>query len=297
MHTGIRRTIQSLLFLFISIHFLFAQGRLEFHGIIGMSNYQGDLQPSTFTVENARGAIGANIRYGITEKFFARGGIGVGEIYGNDKKNKPELQVRNLDFKSKINDLYLGLEYRLLKPEVLGLTPYVFVGVGVFHFNPFTTYGDKNEKIFLQPLGTEGQGLPEYPDREMYKLTQLSIPIAGGLLWHVNDHFMLGIEFRQNKTFTDYLDDVSNRYALEAPLLRDRGPIAVELAWRRDEYDGRPYPANEPKRGDPNFNDWYYHFGFSVGFTIPNGAGGAGWGMGGKAGKNRMKQFGCPKWK
>ncbi len=55
--------------------------------------------------------------------------------------------------------------------------------------------------------------------------------------------------------FTDYLDDVSNTYPQEAPLLRDRGFLAVELSWRRDEFDGRPYPTDEILRGDPGFKD------------------------------------------
>jgi opacity protein-like surface antigen len=292
MHTAFKRYITLLILLLVFLSHIGAQERLELHLNLGVSNYQGDLQPSPFTIESAGGAFGINLRYGFSEKFFVRTGFSSGNIKGDDKKNKPELQPRNLNFTSAVHDLHIGLEYRFFKPQTIGLTPYVFAGFGGFKFNPYTTYGDKNERVYLQPLGTEGQGLPEYPDREMYNLTQISIPFGGGLLWYVNERFMLGIEFRQNKTFTDYLDDVSNTYALQGPLLRDRGPVAVEVAWRRDEIDGRPYPNGESKRGDPGFQDWFYQVGFSAGFTLPNGVGFGG----GRMSRQKLKQFGCPKW-
>ena len=44
--------------------------------------------------------------------------------------------------------------------------PYGIIGVGVYHFNPKTQ--DKNGNwVALQPLHTEGQGFPEYPDRKV----------------------------------------------------------------------------------------------------------------------------------
>ncbi len=260
----------------------------------GMTNYQGDLKSAAFTTAGGSEAFGALFKYGLNSHFFVRGGFGLGSISASDKDNPEEYRSRNLDFNSDIQDFQLALEYRLFSPDRFRITPYIFAGLGVFHFNPYTTtFGDKGDKIFLQPLGTEGQGLPEYPEKEMYKLTQFSIPIGGGLLWHVSDRWILGVEFRQNKTFTDYLDDVSTDYALEAPLLRDRGQLAVDLAWRRDEFDGSPYPQRERNRGNPDQKDWYYFLGFNLGYRIQ-------WDnvMGGKnnTGKGKLKQFGCPKW-
>lgn len=292
MHSVPVKAYLSVFFLF---HFLVsvAQGKFEFYGFAGMSNYQGDLQSSAFTLRNARPSFGANLRYGISEKIFLRAGLGTGHIRGDDKKNQTELQVRNLNFRSSINDVHLGMEYRFLRSDWIGITPYFFAGVGLFHFNPYTYYGNMNEKVFLQPLGTEGQGLPEYPDREMYNLTQIFLPFAGGILWELNNKIKLGFEFRQNMVFTDYLDDVSNTYPQEAPLLRDRGSLAVELSWRRDEFDGRPYPTDEIFRGDPGFKDWFYYLGFLVGISISNDSGA---GKSGRVGKGSIRQLGCPKW-
>ena len=47
-------------------------------------------------------------------------------------------------------------------------TPYVTGGAAVFTFNPKAEYN--GEWVALQPLGTEGQGLPQYPDRKKYSL-------------------------------------------------------------------------------------------------------------------------------
>jgi hypothetical protein len=255
----------------------------------GLSNYLGDLNQKLIASKNMGKVVGINFKYPLTEHFWLRGSVAKGKLAGHDKDNSPELRVRNLSFQTGLTDGYIAVEYRLFSPDRSAITPYVFSGGGIFHFNPYVHFGDKNEKVYLQPLGTEGQGLPEYPDRKMYKLTKFFIPLGGGLLWTLNDKWFLGIEFRNNVTFTDYLDDVSDSYALQGPLLRDRGPLAVELAWRRDEYDGRSYPTVETSRGNPNNNDWYYYLGLHVGFKLQSGSANSSY----KKGKN---QLGCPKW-
>lgn len=250
----------------------------------GLTNYVGDLQQKVFSAPSAKGVAGVNFKQSLNKHFWLRAGVSVGSLYASDANNEAALQLRNISFESGVKDGYLAAEYRLFTEEKSAVTPYAFLGVGVFHFDPYVRYGNKNDKVYLQPLGTEGQGLPEYPDREMYKLTQLMVPVGGGLLWQVNDKWQLGIEFRNNFTFTDYLDDVSTKYAEEGPLLRDRGPLAVDLAWRRDEIDGRPYPAGGSQRGNPKYDDWYYYLGFQAGFKLPGGN---------RQGKNQMS---CPKW-
>jgi hypothetical protein len=248
----------------------------------GVTNYVGDLQQKVFSAPSAKGVIGVNYKQSLNEHFWLRAGASVGQLYGSDANNEESLQLRNLSFESQVVDGYVAAEYRLFTEEKSAITPYAFLGIGVFGFNPYVRYGDKNDKVFLQPLGTEGQGLPEYPEREMYSLTQLMVPIGGGILWQVNDKWQLGIEFRNNFTFTDYIDDVSTKYADQTALLRDRGPIAVELAWRGDEINGRPYPASGSQRGNPKYDDWFYYLGFQAGFKLPGGS---------KKGKNQM---GCP---
>lgn len=88
-------------------------------------------------------------------------------------------------------------------------------GVGVFHFNPqgsLTDAAGNKTWYYLHPLRLEGQGMPEYPASKPYKLTQMNIPFGGGLKFFMSDRINVSLEFLYRKTFTDYIDDVSQRY-------------------------------------------------------------------------------------
>src|SRR4029079_7997167 len=128
-------------------------------------------------------------------------------------------------------------------------SPYLFAGLSLFHFNPYSKDALGND-VNLRSLSTEGQNLPEYPDRKMYSLNQISIPFGGGIHFAVTENITLGYEIRMHKTFTDYLDDVSKSYVDKAPLLRERGQQSVDFAFRGDELKNPlPYPADGTKRG------------------------------------------------
>jgi hypothetical protein len=282
----------------------------------GISNYQGDLQPSFFTVKGNSPGAAIILKYGLNQNFYIRTGFSFGSMSGTDEDKSDDRRPRNLNFRSKLQEFDLGLEYRLIKPSTFPVTPYGFVAFGVFHFNPYTFYGNSNEKIYLQPLSTEGQGLTGYPERPAYKLTQFCIPYGVGVKWQINCNLNVGFEFRHTKTFTDYLDDVSTTYVDQKELLAQRGQLAVDLAWRRDEFDGRPYPVNagSTDRGNPVQKDWFYFAGFTIGlklndcetgmFTLgglfKTGSGtvgnnkrsGANWGPSGR--KGARKKLGCP---
>jgi hypothetical protein len=122
-------------------------------------------------------------------------------------------------------------------------------------------------KIFLQPLSTEGQGLSQFPEQKSYKLTQIALGFGFGARYAINDNMNIGVEMLQRKTFTDYLDDVSSIYVDRNVLLQAKGAKAVEMAYRGDEITGGlPYPNHGEQRGTPSEMDWYYFFG--VNFEI-----------------------------
>jgi hypothetical protein len=280
---------QFIFFLFLLNGLSAQKAELAFFG--GFSTYLGDLQQKPFVMENAGGVLGVTYKHPVSSKFWLRGGITNSKIAGTDANNDESLRQRNLSFESRITDGYIAAEYRLFTEERSAIIPYAFLGIGMFHFDPYTIYGEKNQKVYLQPLGTEGQGLPEYPDRKVYKLQQIMLPFGGGVLWHASERWTIGIEGRINVLFTDYLDDVSTNYALPGPLLRDRGQLAVDLAWRRDEIDNRPYPINQSTRGNPDNDDMFYYVGLNLGFKLPNS------GSTGKPSfRNGKNQLGCPKW-
>lgn len=254
----------------------------------GLSNYTGDLKPQRLSFTGLGATMGGSFLLGLSGHWQIRASATLSNISGNDKNNTGGRRPRNLSFQSQVLDGFLALQFRLFSLEERKWTPYAFGGAGLFTFNPYVNVGDKNERVFLQPLGTEGQGLPEYPDRKMYSLTQFFIPMGGGFLFRINDRWRAGLEGRLNVTFTDYLDDVSTRYPLPDVLMNGRGPLAVSLSWRRDEYDGRPFPTNEPRRGNPQNNDWFYQAGIHIGYALakPNQT----------YRKGKGNQFDCPRW-
>jgi len=218
----------------------------------------------------------------------------MGGLEGDDRVNRDYLQSRNLSFHSALSEFHAGIEYRIINPANFSFTPYVFAGIGVFHYNPYAIY--QGNKYYLQPLGTEGQGLSQYPEKKLYSLTQFCIPYGGGFKWQVNCNLNLGFEFGHRKLFTDYLDDVSGTYADENVLRNARGQIAVDLAFRRRELEpGRQYPGEGGGRGNAKLDDWYYFTGFTIGLRL-NDCETGGFSLGGlfKGNGNRKSRTGCP---
>lgn len=269
--------------LFFPAVFVKAQ-RIYFTTFAGISNYQGDLQAKKFTFEQAHFAGGIGIAYQVTDQLFANANFKIGKLSGDDakaSKNAP----RNLKFSSPLTEFQLGLEYDLFNLNQFGFTPYISGGIAIYHFNPSTVDAAGNT-VYLQPLGTEGQGF--YKGRTKYNLTQISIPFGGGVKIALNENVRVGLEIGFRKTLTDYIDDVSTNYVDRALLLANNGQRAVDLAFRGDELTPRlDYPADGIRRGNPTSKDWYYFTGLSVSFRL-----GANEGSGYGGGKSRL---GCPK--
>ena len=257
----------------ILLSFSVAQAQnLHFTLFTGVSNYQGDLQPKKITFQQGNFAFGVGGLYELSEKLYLRGNVTVGKISGDDQKSYDNAS-RNLNFSSQIVDVHLGLEYDILNNYDRSLVPFVFAGVSVFHFNP-TTFDSVGRKVFLQPLGTEGQGF--FQGRTKYDLTQLAIPFGGGLKLAISENVRLRFEVGFRKTFTDYLDDVSSTYADKSQLLLNNGQRAVDLAFRGDEIKGSAatYPAVNSKRGNAADKDLYYFAGMGISFRLSSMDGG-----------------------
>lgn len=235
----------------------------------GVANYQGDLKPVVFTFEQSRPAVHVVGKLALNDHFIIRAGYAYASVYADDRYNRDYLKPRNLNFRSSLHELHAGIEYNLFSLETKKITPYVFAGVGVFKYNPYTY--ENNQKVFLQPLGTEGQGLAAYPERKLYQLTQLCLPIGYGIKYKVNCNLTMSFEFSQRKLFTDYFDDISSSYADPAVIAAARGPQAARLSWRGDEVPGGS--TNAPVggvRGNPSEKDWYYFVGTTAHINLVN---------------------------
>jgi hypothetical protein len=240
---------------------------LEIGTGFGITTYDGDLSPPKHLtrIYYLEPALSVFAKYNYNRYFSARLSFLATAVRGEDAKSRSEWrELRNLSFHTPIFEVSLIGEINLLgfHPDKSGrsFSPYLFGGVAYFRFDPTTLYN--GEVVRLQPLGTEGQGLPQFPDRPFYSLNQISIPVGGGLKWAVTDRITLSGEIGWRKTFTDYLDDVSTTYVSYDLLFRERGETTARLSrrsWERlgiapEEYRPRPYEVSQ--RGRPA-KDWY----------------------------------------
>jgi hypothetical protein len=254
----------------------------------GIANYKGDLQYNSrggkqISFKQPKFAAGLGFEYEITNKIYARIALTAGKIHADDKR-QPGQEQRNLNFTSSIIDGLIAGEYYILDPYTHGVVPYVFAGLSYFHYNPYTTDAS-GQKIFLQPLSTEGQGF--VAGREPYKLSNFAIPFGGGIKFSLSDDVRIGVEISLRKTLTDYLDDVSLSYIDENVLLANRGQQAVDLSFRGDEINPlEVYPAEGTPRGTLTARDWFYFTGLTFSFRL--GAGG------GRSGSGKKSKLGCP---
>lgn len=201
-------------------------------------------------------------------------------------KGEDELyrKQRQLDFKSNMFEAYAAIE---LFPLMLlhnadedyqpRYRPYIFGGLGMFHFNPKGSLTDQNGNVTwhdLQPLHTEGEGFAEYPMRKNYSLTQLNIPMGGGIKYMASERVNLALELLYRKTFTDYIDDLSTDY-IDPDLFDKYLPVADAYVARRIHdktfsilVPGAPRFQPGFQRGNPKNYDAYFSFVLKCGVRL-----------------------------
>jgi Outer membrane protein beta-barrel domain len=257
----------------------------------GMINYGGDLQSHVFTFDQSNSAFSAGVSYKLSNYFSLGASLLTGKLAASDAKTNQENYRRNLSFYTHITEENLTLQANLKNvPGEFKFTPYAFAGIGFFHFDPyaFDTFGNK---VYLQPLRTEGEGLPEYPGRQPYKLTQFTIPFGGGITYAITDKILISGEVGFRKLFTDYLDDVSSLYYADTAILRrEVGDLSAKMSFRSDETNN-PLPFSDKlQRANPDKKDIYYTALIKLTFYFgSSGNSAAGW-----YSRKAKKQCGCP---
>jgi len=240
---------------------------------LGAAHYFGDLNPASH-LNRPKLALGAFFRkqFGSYVALRVAGHfaqVGYSDIYNT--QNEFDLR-RNLSFNSHIWELAVQGDFNFFKyipgSETNRFTPYVTFGVGVFNFDPYTYY--QGQKIFLRPLGTEGQGSSVYPTRKPYSSMAVCFPLGLGLKYSVNARMNLGFEMVYRFTGTDYLDDVSTTYAPDAqPHFMPDGSATTWYALQdRSGAVGAPIGIKDRQRGYSNQKDSYLLAEFSVTFNI-----------------------------
>ena len=203
-----------------------------------------------------------------------------------ENKGSDELfrKQRNLDFKSNMVEAYAAVEifplmllYNNSEDYAPRYRPYVFIGAGLFKFNPKGSITDQNGNVTwhdLHPLRTEGQGFDEYPSRKQYALTQMNIPMGGGIKYMASERVNVAFELLYRKTFTDYIDDLSTDYI--DPKYFDKYLSPTDAIIAKQVYDKAftSYVAGSPRlqsgyqRGNPKNMDAYFSFVLKFGVRL-----------------------------
>lgn len=247
---------------FGQFHTNFSRSEIGF--LVGGSYYIGDLNRFAH-FRGTQPAVGLVYRYNIHSRLSFRANFTYGNVVGDDAMAKEELlRNRNLNFRSDIFELAAGVEFNYF-PFQLGHdrykgTAYLLAEIGMFRMNPKTNYN--GEWIYLQQLGTEGQG-SSLNSKGRYSLYQVCIPLGVGCKVSLGERAALTLEYGIRKTFTDYIDDVgADAFVNPDDLAAANGPMAAALSNR--SLDGSRYG----KRGTSATKDWYVFFGAMVTFRL-----------------------------
>ena len=264
------------------------ESSLDFGLMVGGSNYTGELTNyKFFEPKSTHFAARLLTRYNVGQRLTFKLAATRGSISGDDQwySDIEENRLRNLHFKSILWDFSGGVDVNLRMIDLgkqRGFVPYFTTGISVFKFNPQAQFfydvnsphntgvngyqnltGRDGEWVNLQALSTEGQQTAQYNDLKRYSLTQLAVPVGLGLKCYMNKHWIVALEYTVRKTFTDYLDDVSGKYAEPFYIESQYGPIASAMA-------DPSSPLHEPGtlRGNPKNKDWYSIFGLSLSYRL-----------------------------
>ncbi len=246
---------------------------------LGTSHYYGDLAPyyriiPSFT-QDIRWNVGAEWERYLSPHWGVRVGLSWIRIAGDDNKfqgvaGMESFFMRNAHFRNDVKELSVVGVYQLVKQNRnyrarTKLMPYLFAGVGVFHHNPMAKAPQgisipAGQWTSLQPLGTEGQGLPGYASP--YKLISVSIPAGIGINYKVNQNWDFGVEFSLRYTLTDYLDDVGGPYVLPQDV---QDPNT--LAFSHRELESTSITTGRDRL--PEIRQWFVNAGFTA-YADPN---------------------------
>ena len=239
--------------------------------VLGASQYKGDLSDKTEKYyENLRFAKGVSFTYKLHRTMdFSASFINTYMEAKDSEADSPDRRRRNLSFKSRLNELSLCFHFypvSLFTKKEHKIKPFIKTGIGVFGFNPMAELD--GEWIKLQPLHTEGQGMP-LSGVNSYSLIDISYPFGFGIDYNPLPYLKIRAEISPRKTYTDYLDDVSADYYDLNKIRIYSSDLAARMAYRETNWNFDNVPDVEGiQRGNPQNNDWYIIHQVSIYYMI-----------------------------
>lgn len=279
--------------------FGFTIGACNFYGDLGGANKIGRPIWWDFEFSMTRPAVGLLFRRNYSGYVSSRFNLYYAYVGGDDnlitKPGDPEQTdqwwryTRNFSFRSPIIELSAQIEINFMRYEIgrkrYRFAPYGFLGFGGFYFNPKAKDKEGNW-VKLKPLHTEGQGMPNYPDRKNYSLIQPNMLLGLGFKYNISENWSVGFEYGHRITWTDYIDDVSKSYVAQSDFDNffagspNDALKAYEMSRRSmeiPETDPNYIPGLQAtevgdQRGDPSDNDHYVFIGVvTLTYTVTKG--------------------------
>ncbi len=244
----------------------------KMHG--GAMYYQGDLapQPINLSFGPANLSWGLSVGYNFNPWISIELGYMKGRISGDDMySDSYSRRLRNLSFVSPVNEISVqsSLLINRFAPflDKYKLRLYFNFGYSYFNFDPHTDY--MGQWVRLQPLGTEGQNIPNYGSGP-YSLNSFARVLGGSFEFDISKRLALGMIFAPRKTYTDYLDDVSTAYPGYDVLVNSGNILGAKLSNRTGEFLSTD-PVNVlpgTQRGRSDKNDWFTYVGVYLKYNI-----------------------------
>lgn len=250
----------------------------EFGFTAGVAHYFGDINTRA-GFNRPKPAVGVFYRKQFNNYLALRVSAHYAQVGYSDIYSKNKFQnTRNLSFNSDIIEFAVHGDFNFLKfvpgdPE-FSFTPFATIGVGIFSYNPYAYLNGK--KIFLRPLGTEGQNIrykgADNKVRKPYGSTAICIPIGLGVKYSISNSLNLSFQIAQRITTTDYLDDVSTTYIGNTPqhfpAAINGVPSVASILQDRSFEKGIPIGVEGVQRGFSKQKDQYIIAEIGISFNI-----------------------------
>ena len=238
---------------------------LEVGPHVGLSYYMGDLNPTKpFAMSDLE--YGGVVRFNYNNRWSFRFDYTHATVKADDTKLnwRPE---RGLNFVTNINDFSVVAEFNFMEyytgnPK-RNVSPYIFGGISLFQYDPYQRIYNADLKLdtllslrdykvdtIYRPIKPKTPQNPNGPDELTFssnlaeffggrtKKLGVSIPFGVGVKFSLSRHTAATVEWRMQKTLTDYLDGVGGVY------LEDSESFKVEhIVYNTDSQGNQHFDA------------------------------------------------------
>ncbi|MCG2418611.1 DUF6089 family protein [Aequorivita sp. F47161] len=177
-------------FLILSTVFFAQSQTYEIGGMLGGTNYIGDIGKTNYINPNSI-AMGGIIKWNRSTRHAFRGSVLVAKIKGDDADSpNSRRQQRGYSFENTIKEISVGIEYTFWEFNVHSQraisTPYLYTGLTYFWYDA---------------LYKSGNIITDYDGA-----SSIAIPMVVGYKANIGVNAMVGFEIGARYTFTDDLD-------------------------------------------------------------------------------------------